>query len=153
MSEEELDVLELLIRHELAIKRLYEACAVAFPERRDLWQGIAGDEQRHSDTLEALRSGDSADKGSWFGNRLKPQAIKSSIAYVEKQTARAEGGYLSLREALSVARDLETALLEKQFSRMSGSAAAKVLLGLAADTEGHRRAFASALEAEKRRMP
>ncbi len=38
MAGDEPSILELLIEHELAIKRLYEAFALDFADRRDLWR-------------------------------------------------------------------------------------------------------------------
>ncbi len=152
MKEQEPGTLQLLIEHELALKQLYEVFAVAFPARRDLWLGIAGDEQDHADWLGALRSKDAPGKQAWFDQRFKPQAIRSSIRYVEQQATKARESRLTQREALSIARDLENALIEKQFSRMSESLPAgvrSVLSEIAAATEGHRQAFSEALAAEK----
>jgi hypothetical protein len=44
MRNDESDVLELLIRHELVIKQLYEIFAATFANRQDFWQSLAGDE-------------------------------------------------------------------------------------------------------------
>lgn len=84
---------------------------------------------------------------------LRLQAIKSSIGYVESQIARAQEGRLSLVQALSIAKDLEHALIEEQFSRLSDSLhveAGPILAQLAAETEGHRNVLAEALDAERR---
>ncbi len=156
MTTQEPDVLELLRDHELAIKRLYEAFAAAFPERRGFWQEIADEEQRHGDWLGTVRQGGPAVVRSVSGERLKPQAIRLSIGYVEKQIERVGRGGVSLVEALSVARDLESALLEKQFSRVDKSVPAEiraVIESLAQDTERHRRSFVEALAAEHEKSP
>ena len=79
MREDEPDVLEMLIRHELAIKQLYEIFAAMFTNRQDFWQSLAGDEQKHADWLGRLRSESITDKRLLYDSRLKPQAIKSSI--------------------------------------------------------------------------
>jgi hypothetical protein len=51
------------------------------------------------------------DKWLSQSSRIKPQAIKSSIGYVESQIVRAQKDSLSLVQALSIAKDLENALL------------------------------------------
>ncbi|MBN1355373.1 hypothetical protein JXA40_03775 [bacterium] len=154
MIKQESELLELLISHELAIKNLYLLFAGLFPGHTDFWTCIAQDEQTHSEWLECLRSKKTL--GEWFlsMSRLKQEGIETSIAYVEKQTARAREGNFSLLEALSISRDLENALIEKQFSEVNESVPVEirsVFMDLLADTERHRKIFTEALEAEKRR--
>jgi rubrerythrin len=153
VAADEPSVLELLIEHELAVKRLYEAFALDFGDRRDLWQSLARDEQGHADRLERLRPRSTEVGRLWLDSGLRPQAIKSSIAYVESQRVRAEEGGLRLLQALAIAKDLENALIEKEFSKLSGPTNVEirsVLDDLAAETEKHRRVLAEALEAESR---
>ncbi len=153
MTGDEPSVLELLIEHELAVKRLYEAFAVLFADRRDFWQSLARDEQGHADRLERLRPQSTEVGRFWLDSGLRPQAVKSSIAYVESQKARAQEGRLRLLQALSIAKDLENALIEDEFSKLSGPVNVEigsVLEDLAAETDRHRRTLAEALEAERR---
>jgi rubrerythrin len=153
MKGKEPDILEMLMRHELALKQLYELFAAMFPNRQDFWQHIAEDEQRHSNWLETLRSEETLEDWYLSDSQLRPQAIQSSISYVEVQIARAREGNFSLLEALSVSKDLESAMLERQFAKISNLVHEKirsVLLDLAAETERHRRAIVEALDAEKR---
>jgi len=153
MKDDEPDVLEMLARHELALKQLYDLFAAQFAHRQDFWQGLARDEQRHADALGTLRSDPAAIAWLAKDSGLKPQAIKSSIGYVESQIARARGGTLNPLQALAIARDLESALIEKQFSRLSGSAPAeirKVVTVLATETERHHKGIVDAIHAEKR---
>jgi len=153
MKGGEPDILEMLIKHELAIKQLYEEFAAMFTNRKDFWQRLAEDEQRHADTLEMLRSEPSINTLLLHESQIKPQAIALSIGYVESQTERAQKGNFNLLQALSIAKDLETALLEKQFSKLSDFASKEmraILVNLAAETERHRNAVVEALDAEKR---
>jgi rubrerythrin len=152
MTEEKPDILEMLIRHEFAIQQLYELFASMFKSHQKFWQKIAKDEQRHSHWLETLRSKKSLK--NWFlsESRLKMQAITASIRYVEMQITRAQKGNFNLLEALSISKDLETALLEKQFSKMSPSVPEKIrtiFIKLAGETEQHLKEIATALDAEK----
>ena len=60
---------------------------------------------------------------------------------------------LRLLQALSIAKDLENALIEDEFSKLSGPVNVEigsVLEDLAAETDRHRRTLAEALEAERR---
>lgn len=152
MREEQPDVLEMLIKHELALKQLYEVFAAAFMNRQDFWQTLAADEQGHAHRLGKLRSEPTIDNWLLHDSGLKLQAITSSIGYVESQIVRAREGRLSLLQALSIAKDLEDALIEKQFSRLGDSVCVEIrsiLMDLAAETEGHRKALAEALDTEK----
>jgi len=154
MKENEPDILEMLIRNELVIMELYELFAVMFPERRDFWAGLANEERGHADFLGSLRSRE--DLREWFAtsSRLKPQAVKISIEFVEKQIAWARERKFSLIEALSLSRDLEAALVEKQFGVMSRRAPGEirvVMEKLAADTERHEKVIDGALNEEKQR--
>jgi len=153
MNKNAPDVVELLIRYELAIKQLYEAFAAAFADRRSFWQALAQDEQRHADCLSALRSGGMLDAWLQQDVTVKPQALLSSIAYVDSQAQRAREGNLAPVQALSIAKDLESALLEKQFSKISASVspeARSMLMDIAAETDRHRMVVTEALNTERR---
>lgn len=147
------DILQLLIQHELAIKHLYEAFASVFAGRKDFWRSLADEEQKHADQLGGLRS--DAGVGAWLlsDGGVNPQSIKSSIAYVNGQTERALGAGLDLTHALSIAVDLEDALIEEQLSRISVSGCSTlgpVLADIVADTEKHRKILRVALDVERR---
>ena len=156
MTDEEPHFLELLIEHESVVGRLYEVFASLYPDRERFWRSLAAAEQMHAEKLGELGSEPSL--GRWLSHEsgLRPQAIKSSIGYVESQIERAQEGRLSSLQALSIAKDLENALIEEQFSRMGDSVhlkASPILRQLAAETEAHRKTLADALEAEKRWRP
>jgi len=153
VARSEADLLPLLVEHELAIKRLYEAFADAFVERRAFWEGLAVEEQGHADRLDTLRSLPGATRPVLNAGGLRPEAIRSSLKYVEAQTAKALAGAFSGLQALAIARDLEHALIEEYFSRVREQPdpeARDVLSRLAADTSRHRNALAEALAAERR---
>jgi hypothetical protein len=141
-----------LIRHETAIKQLYELFAETFPEHRTFWEGIKEEEQKYAYFLEGLSS--KASLKEWFVNdgRLKRLAIIGSIEYIEGQIERARKANISLLEALSIANDLEEALIEKQFIRLTISGPEEirnVMKGLVADTQRHRKMIAEKLNLHK----
>lgn len=152
MDEHLPDVLELMVLHELAIKRLYETFAGLFPHRNDFWRRLASEEQKHADWLTALQSGGIGQR-FMLDSHLKAEAIRLSIAYVEDQTRKAADGSFSTMEALAIARDIENAMLEKQFSKLrdTGSSAVKsAVMNLAAETEKHRRTLVQAIFSEQK---
>jgi|GEM_PF-936865 len=150
----EADIFEMLIEHELAVGHLYEALAQTVKEREHLWRALAEDEMRHAKWLRTLHEVTRASKCSWAGTRLRAQAIRTSISYVEKLIERAKRGGFTLLQALSVAGDLENALLERQFSKLKDSAPAEIrplLTRLAEETERHQKLVSKALDSERRR--
>ena len=146
------DILSMLSRHELVIKQFYEIFAVKFPQYENFWKALVSDEQKHSNWLEALRADASLAPLIQNTIPLKPQAIQSSIGYVEQQIKRArESGFNSI-QALAIARDLENALIERVFSRLGRSESPTirtVVSDLTDETEKHRNMLAKALETEK----
>jgi len=155
MSAERSDFLEVLITHEAAVGRLYQVFAEVFPTRQRFWRALAAEEQGHADRLGVLGSDPTINGWLLRESGLRLQVVRSSIGYIESQMERAREGRLNLLQALSIAGDLETALIEEQFSRMSGSshvAATPILTELAVETERHRRILSEAVEAERRAL-
>ena len=154
MSEDELDVLGLLIRHELTIKHLYEIFSTMFTERKAFWENLAVAEQRHADWLSSLQPDSSVSKWLMNESTLKPKAIKSSIEYVESQITRAEEGGMNLLQALSIAIDIEKALLERQYSKLKGSSivgnGGTVMTNICNETEEHQKTLVELINSEKR---
>jgi hypothetical protein len=149
-------IVKLLSDHELALKELYQAYAAKIPSLKDFWLSLAADEQRHSDWLQSLISpagtDDPRDRGCW----PRSAAVASSLKYIRAQTVRAKQGEITLLVALAIAKDLESALLEKEFFRVADSTSPEVraVLGrLVAATEKHGRSVMKALDAAKGTAP
>lgn len=150
------DFLDVLIRHELTIKRLYESFSELFESHRIFWQRIAADEQRHADLIAEIRPRFSYEKRLYPDIRLTCQGVATSIGYIEDQIARAQKGGFSLLQALSVARDIESALLERQLSRMDGTDIQEIgpiLKTLVIETGLHFQKIVEALNRVKRKIP
>lgn len=146
-------LLELLAEHELAIKHLYLTFAGAFDDVRGFWQTLAGDEQAHADRLEALLMEAGLDQ--WLGHqdRLKPEAIRSSVDHMREQSERAARGELTLLQALAVARDIEDALIDRMVllpGTEGHPGIDAVISELKIETSEHRELIAEALATEKR---
>lgn len=145
-------IVQLLAEHELALKELYEAYAKVLPAQKDLWLRLAQDEQRHANWLDSLLATKLAHDSApcvW----PRPTAIETSLKYVRAQILRARQAQVTLLVALAVARDLESALLEKEFFKVAQGACPEVravLDRLTAATEVHWQVVAEALDAAKR---
>lgn len=150
---EEQSSLDLLIQHELAIGKLYELFAEVLPEHRDFWAQMRDEEQKHADCLQGLSSQESLKMWTMTDSKFKGLAIRSSLDYLERQMARLRTAPIGLREALSIAGDIEEALIEKQFVSMNMSGPPEirnVMRTLVADTQRHRRMIGEKLSAQKR---
>lgn len=72
--------------------------------------------------------------------RFKVEAIKTSLEYLKSQIDEAQNNKISAKHALSVARDIESGLIEKKFFEVfepDCREIKQVLLDLAAATREH----------------
>lgn len=153
MNVGDMDLIDLLVRHELALGELYEGFAESLAGHKQLWRTLAAEEHGHAEKVETLRGDPAVNRWLLHGTGVKPFAVKSSIDYMENIATRARAGGLSSLQALSIAKDMETSLIEEQFSKMSPALSedvAALIAELVADTERHRRSLAEALEVERR---
>lgn len=154
MSTGGADILGMMIGHELAIRELYELFALMPGDHGEFWRSLAADEQKHADWLADLQENEDVVRWLSYHSELKLQAVKTSINYVRSQVERARSGSFTHLQALAVSRDLEGALLEKQFSRMKGAMPEEirtVLTGLTVETERHLMTIVEALASEKKK--
>ncbi len=154
MTEDLQEVLRLLIDNELAVRRLYLKFADAYSGHRPLWQKLAGEEARHGAKLERLRL--ELEESGYLTGGMQPkcQALRSSIEYVLSLVPRVESGGLTALQALVVAKDIESTLIERHLLLPDfpvDSRIGQTLLELRAESEVHLKATADALEEEKRR--
>jgi rubrerythrin len=152
--DERESILDLLIRHELVVMRLYEACATAFPEQRTFWSRLAQEEAGHAEALRALHEASAREIESALA-RFAPQALRTSIEFVEDKTAKLKDGGIDTIGALALAQELESALLEDHFSKLlplADPVLRPVLGSLASQTKEHQQIISDALaEARARR--
>ena len=140
LIETQLKVIKLLAEHEKAISQLYKEYARKFPEQKDFWSKIAEEEIEHASWIFKLRS--QVEKGSLYfkEGRFKTEAIETSLEYVKSQITEAQNNKISAKNALSVARDLESGLIEKKFFEVfepDCREIKQVLLDLAVATREH----------------
>jgi rubrerythrin len=105
----------LLREHEKAIGRLYAAYAHRFPRDREFWLGLAREEQQHAQWVESLQARVEEDPSSLAVDRFPTGTIELSLAYVNRLTENAGDPHLTRANALSIALDLERALLEHRY--------------------------------------
>jgi rubrerythrin len=109
------EIFALLKQHEVAISELYSAYAERFPYRKQFWLQLADEEMEHADVVDLLQAKIEENEAIYSQDKIRTGAIRSSIDYIERLTEEARVGLLRMVNALSIALDLEEAVIEKKF--------------------------------------
>jgi hypothetical protein len=148
------DALQLLIDHENTISELYAAYADRFADHRQYWLDLAHEETEHADEIRKLLP--LADTGNRVLNTtgFKPAAVNTSVGYLRDQIKHARSGFVTLKDALSTALDLEKAMIERKFFDILDTPAPEaqsVLITLTEGTQKHIETIET--EWQKHRVP
>jgi rubrerythrin len=137
-------LLKSMVDVELAVARLYSACARRWPYEAAFWEGLAREEETHATRIQQLgslvsKSPDDFEMGSSFP--LNEAAIDLVVKYVNNATDQVEKGEMSREKLITLARDLENSLVEKEYAKMLKSRNKQfsdILAAIHKDTERHR---------------
>ena len=133
-------LLAVLKEHEELLAELYKAYAERFGENRDFWMELSRDETSHASWLNDLQDQIADCPDAMVAERFPVAAVEASIKYVKRQIEKAGKPEFKNANALSIALDLETALIEnKYFEVMEGDhpRVKQVLQLLKQDTREH----------------
>lgn len=103
--------------HELLLAAFYELLAEKFPEHKEFWLALAQDEKTHAAIVVKLRNRASLNLVEFNEGSMKTYTIQTSIAYIQENIKKAQAGELTLVAALSIAKTMESAMIEKNFFR------------------------------------
>ncbi len=117
------DALRMLIDHEVAISDLYTAYAELFSDHGDYWNLLASEERQHADAISGLLEIVDGEVRVVETSGFKPIAIMTSIDYLRGHTSRARTSPVALPAALSIALDIEKAMIERKFFGIFDTAA------------------------------
>ncbi|MGB3479193.1 MAG: hypothetical protein WBB67_08530 [bacterium] len=106
------EIMEILINHEEAISRLYEAYAQKFPDHKEFWSTLSWEEKDHAEQIRKLSQIIKKHHARFDLDRFKLNVIKISMDYIAKELVRAEKEDIPLRTALSVALNIENAIVD-----------------------------------------
>jgi len=109
------DEVEALARHEEAIAGLYSQFAEAFPDYLDFWNRMAKDEIDHAAWVREYRKLVEQGKSEVNRGRFRVKAIETSIRYINGYGQQARRNELSILNAVSLAVDIENALIDRKF--------------------------------------
>jgi rubrerythrin len=107
--------LEMMARHEEVIGELYGEYARNMPEYADFWQRLAGEEAGHAAWIRKLFTEVKNGTVTFKESRFNVKAIETSMRYVKGWIVQAKSEALDPMQALSMARDIETSLIEKNY--------------------------------------
>ena len=146
------DLCELLAQNEERLSELYGIYAVKFPEYKDLWNGLAGEEEQHAKWIRNLASWAKEGLIDINNSRFNIAAINTFTSYVDKEIARARNSLVSLINALSIASYIEDSIIENRFFEVFEGDSPdwrSTLLDLATETNKHRSMIKEALKKAK----
>ncbi len=135
-------LIEEIHRHELNLAKMYAAFARSHPDHSKFWSQLAREESMHAKWIKSLGRHYKEGRLNLSAFKLNPQALKTSIAYIEKQTEESKKGNLSLLNAVSIALDIEKSLIDNKFFEifdLDGSKHDRIRSGLEKETAMHRR--------------
>ncbi|MHB9132936.1 MAG: hypothetical protein ACYDBB_17865 [Armatimonadota bacterium] len=136
----ELHAAELLIQIEEAIGQLYLRYAEIFPDQADFWREIAREEDVHVTWVRTIREGLEVGTVRFKDGRCVPEHYRTFLDYIQRRRSEALRAPLTFFEALSIAQDLESSIIERSFQQIFQGNSAKIqqlLHALDASTEKH----------------
>ena len=110
------DALNALLRLELKVGELYEACALQWPEDAPFWRAVAEQETMHAHAVERMVLLISKNPAHYLPAKdIKVAAIETIIAGIERTTDQVQAGRVLKNNVLAIAVDIENSVMEKKF--------------------------------------
>lgn len=147
-------ILEMLAENEEAVAALYRAYAEKFPQHHDFWTQLADEEIYHSRLVQKMWKAGS-DTVSIREDRFDISLLQISLAYLEEKLKQAKNEPISIGNALSIALDIETGMLERGFFTVFEGTSAqfkRTMQVLATATEKHTNVIRQELARKRRTL-
>ncbi len=106
-------IIELMVKLELLLAKLYKTFAVKFPVYKDFWQGLAKEERMHAGWVKKLYQAEKKDMVAFSEGKVKTYTLNTFIENLEKVIQQAENEEMELKKAIAYTLDFEMALIEK----------------------------------------
>lgn len=115
LKDYQIKIIDLMAQMELSISELYELFAEKFPKYENLWIELSKQEVQHADWVKQLQSM-AGENRVFFDEKLtKSYSVQKVLEIIKATYANAKDDKLTLINALSVSRDLEQSVLEREF--------------------------------------
>ena len=110
-------IIELLANNEEAVQKLYLLYATKYPESKEFWSKLAQEEAGHAFMIRnlELEATNKPGKVLFKPDRFTPEAIQSSINYINQLIKEFPDKNYPLITALSLAMQIEQSLIEKKY--------------------------------------
>lgn len=149
------DLLNILAEHEEALAALYAAFSVCLPEMKTLWDQLVHEEHAHAEVLRMLRARLESGGAHLNTRKFNIAAVQTSLDFIARHIATILSEGTTPLYALSLALNLEYALIEKEFFCVCESDSTEMkddFQSLRDHITGHQKIIEGYLELEKRRM-
>lgn len=110
-----LKLLDTLIQIEQCMESYYSACLSAFPEDKNLWEGLRAEEANHAAWIAGIKEVVSEKRDQFELGKFNIMALETYRSGLEAQIERIKKGEMKRINAMAVARDYENTLVEKKF--------------------------------------
>ena len=107
--------IRLLTEVEQTISDLYKRYSELFPEHRDFWADLSHEETNHALIVRELGASVADERALYDPDKIPLQEIEDTLAGIKSVLAEAGEGGVSMKEALTIAKNIEHALIEKSF--------------------------------------
>lgn len=107
-------MLQKLTENEESLARLYSTYANVFPKKRKFWLDLADEERKHAGMIQELSSG-KIPSVEVKNNNFDMNVFQISLDFIAEKQTQAESEKLSIKEAVRVALDIETGMLERGY--------------------------------------
>jgi hypothetical protein len=114
-KSETLHAIELLKAIEVTVATIYDGFANKFPVHKDYWTQLADEERIHAQWIENLFEEAASGSINMKKGRFNTNAIQLFLTYAEDILDQIHKEAISLTQAVDMAIDLETSLLERKF--------------------------------------
>ena len=113
-EQENHNILKKLVDNEMAVAEIYRIYAQRYQKKQKFWTNLANEEIQHARLIEKLLKKKDLCISKIEG-RFTPEVFNVSFRYLEEKRKQAKEELLSFKETLSIALDIETGLLEREF--------------------------------------
>ena len=113
-EQENKDILKMMVDNETAISEIYRIYAQRYKKQEKFWNDLAREEIQHARLIEKLSKSKDVSISN-IKERFTPEVFKISFRYLEEKREQAAKETLSFKEALSIALDIETGMLERGY--------------------------------------
>jgi len=135
-------IIELMVKQELLLGRLYTIFADRFPALEKTWLEMAREELKHAEWVKKLYLAEKKELVAFDEGKTRTYTLKIFIENLEKVIRQAQDGEMTIQKAVAYTRDFEMSLIEKNaFARFEvvDERVQGVLTRLQSDTRRHAR--------------